>query len=270
MCRDRVPSLSLSGSGLHFLYQVGAMHTLLCENIYTHCVCCTSAGMAGALYYLLDLRKEMPIEKLLCLLPSQYSRNQVKSEWRIMLEGCVSGVYHKNPLQRTRERMIEELCSVLCASRPNAFQKVSGRLRVTLVQWPSLRVHEFNHWYSNDDLLGCLRATTSIPYISTRSPTRWRGRCWIDGGAKDDHPIFNACTVVVTTSRYWQPWAPVWDAKKKWWGEISRCLDPESSRVVRCRAYYRRIFELGKKDARRFLRSGYCCCDPCDICCCCN
>src|SRR4051812_29865305 len=120
----RLPSLSFSGSSLHVFYQIGVAHELLCQNVTTPIVCATSAGMAAALYYLLDLRDCLPISQLLNTLPRP--EKCAPSVCGNMCRGILLGEYCVTSLQIARERMLHTLAQVLKKHRPNAYKQVSG------------------------------------------------------------------------------------------------------------------------------------------------
>jgi hypothetical protein len=249
-----VPSLSFSGCGLHIFFQVGVAHALLEANVKCDLVCATSGGMASALYYLLDLRKHMDIETILKIVPcpeeDEGSRRGSKSRGREGKGGGSSG--GRGALRVARRRMIRWLKRVL-DTIPDAFTRVSGKLRVTLMEWPCCRSREFDTWTSNCDLLQCLRGASDIPFIdSSVGPTRWRGRHYYDGGILCSHPIVDKNTVCVTTSSFGQPWSKAWQVKRGWWGEICHPVETGSLNVFH-RSFYHNLWDVGLRQGRAFV-----------------
>jgi len=241
-----------SGCALHVFYQLGVVFVLLCEKIKIDQLVCTSAGMASALYYLLDLRKVLPLKMLLNTLPICSRKKQIPSTCMAILKGVCFGTYEKNVLEKARNNMLNLLCETLRKHRPHAYKEVSGKLFVTVCEWPSLRVHVKNCWNSNEELLQWLCLTTTIPFVTSYHPCYYKGKYYVDGGFKDSHPVFDCNTVVVSNTKFGLL-SCAYRSKGYRCPEIGRSLCDDSSYLVRSRAYYRQLFKWGKEDASSFL-----------------
>jgi predicted acylesterase/phospholipase RssA len=257
MTKNCFPSISFSGCGLHVYYQVGVANELLKREIKSKTVCCTSAGMCSALYYLLDLRKELPISKLLSVLPVCSALPQVGNPSSVVFKGVFGKGYCPNVLAKSSSNMIRLVCKIL-KDRPHAYKEVSGHLFVTICQWPSLRTHIVSCWDSNNALIETLKKTTTIPYVTRPGPfCSSSKKCgtekWVDGGFVNSHPIVNAQTVCVTNSQF-SIFSPAAQCKGCRWGEISAPLCTDSAFLVRSTAYYHGLYRLGKKKAKEYLK----------------
>jgi predicted acylesterase/phospholipase RssA len=251
-----VHSLSFSGANLNGAYQLGAANELIRCNVKTNKVVCTSAGMIAALYYLLKLNRYVSIDTLLKVLPIHCDKPQIENSTATFMNGVLTGKFCPNLLEESRKCMIDEMRRILYKYVPNAYKRVSGKLFVTICEWPRMNTAIVNCWKSNEELLTTLSLTTAIPYVTTPGALKWKGKCWVDGGFRDSHPIFCSQTIVITNSKYgWTSYAM--KCKGCRWGEISRSTCIDSTYLVPSRAYYKNLYLYGKRDARAFLKD--CC-----------
>lgn len=245
-------SISFSGCGLHVFFQVGVAQALLEHNIQFETVCACSGGVCSGLYYLLDLREHCTLDELLSIIPEGCERGPgfcCSGSKNCSVDGKSTGV------GLARERMLAWLEKLL-NKVPDAYKRVSNRLRITLMEWPSCHTRVATRWRSNADLLQCVRATTDIPLIDASCrPTCWRGRYYYDGGILCSHPIIDADTVCVTTCAFSQPWTDAWKEKDGWWGEISHHVSTGSIQVMR-RCFYKRLWHLGRQTAKKWINKS--------------
>lgn len=243
-----LPSLSFSGCGLHVFFQLGAAHCLLDNNVRCNRICATSAGVASALYYLLDMRPYLNLEQLLKMIPCE----DVDKD---------SSLYgnKKNGVRLARRRMIKYLGNIINKHYPNAYKHISKHLEVVLMEFPSCRIKHVNKWKDNEDLIRCLCACTDIPSINTKiNPTRWRGCTYYDGGILCSHPIIDSNTVCITTSSFSQPWSRAWRFKDGWYGDICHPISCGSLKIMD-RCFYRELWHIGCKNSQKYITDNFFC-----------
>jgi len=130
---------------------------------------------------------------------------------------------------------------------------INGKLHIVLTKLTRWRFERVvvNHWTSVEDLIGCIRATMTIPGITATRPFRWRGHVWIDGSFCDQHPTTDKA-LLVSTSLPVQPWALSWHVHV----DIFRQLPMRMAgwhAPVRDR---RDMFKLGYMDAKTYFEGG--------------
>lgn len=246
-----LPSLSFSGCGLHVYFQLGVANELLSSKVRTDTVLCTSAGMCSALYYLLDLRKCLPLQKLLDVLPVCSPLPQAGKPSLLVAKGCCTNQFCPNLLQKSADNMIELVCRVL-SKRPDSYKRLNNRLFVFLCRWPSLKTTVVSCWKSNEHVIETLKQTTTIPWVTRPGPYCCGNEKWVDGGFLNTHPIKDCHTVCVTNSRF-SAFSKARRCKKQWWGEISHPLCTDSACLVRDKKYYKDLYKLGKCTAKNYL-----------------
>src|SRR5439155_11385165 len=112
------PSVCFSGCALHVFYQLGVAYIMLLCKIKCERVFCTSAGMATALYYLLELNEVLSINTLLNTLPIHSRKQQIPNTCTAIVKGICFGIFCPNVLQKARCAMIDLLAKTLKEHRP--------------------------------------------------------------------------------------------------------------------------------------------------------
>jgi len=240
---DEVPPpspicLAFSGAGLHGFYFNGVCQYIYEQGLPVQEAWGASAGALAALSALMSVGAEA-YESVF----SNYDRNYLHLPWMFwhgrdfVWDGPDGGIRRFMPKGRKKEA--EWLANV-----------VNGRLHIVVSKIAGLRLERVvvSHWDSVEDLIGCVRATMTIPGITATRPFRWRGASWIDGGFVDQHPSTEKA-VLVSTSMPFQPWAHSWQRhvdifrhlpiRMSWWhGGVSGRRD---------------MFSLGYMDAKTYF-----------------
>lgn len=232
--------LAFSGAGLHGFYFNG-----ICQYLYEQDIEVKEAwgASAGALAALSVLMKGGP-EAYEAVFDA-YDHNYTQMPWIIwhgrdfVWEGG-GGIRRFMPSGEEAERKwLQEV--------------VNGRLHVVvtkLVGFCKVERVVVSHWTSVDDLIGCIRATMTLPGITATWPFKWRGSYWVDGGLVDNHP-HTGNTLLVSTSMPVQPWATSWGRHV----DIFRPL-PIRSSWWHCSLSERRdMFKLGFMDAKSYYEN---------------
>jgi len=235
--------LAFSGAGLHGFYFNGVCQYIHEQDIEVQEAWGASAGALAALSVLMKVGPEA-YEKVF----ANYDRHYNHLPWIIwhgrdfVWEGEDGGIRKFMPQGAEAE----------AAWLQNV---VNGRLHIVVTRLSGWRFERVvvSHWTSVEDLIGCVRATMTIPGITATRPFRWRGERWVDGGFVDQHPATDNKAVLVSTSLPMQPWANSWHRhvdifrhlpmRMSWWhGSVSGRRD---------------MFKLGYMDAKTYFEAGF-------------
>mmetsp|Transcript_36966 Transcript_36966/g.102715 ORF Transcript_36966/g.102715 Transcript_36966/m.102715 type:complete len:417 (-) Transcript_36966:73-1323(-) len=234
--------LAFSGAGLHGFYFNGVCQYIHEQEIEVKEAWGSSAGALAALSVLMKVGPQA-YETVF----ANYDTNYHHVPWMLwhgrdfVWEGPDGGIRRFMP--RGPEAEAAWLKTV-----------VNGRLHIVvtkLVGWRFERV-VVNYWTSVEDLIGCVRATMTIPGITAARPYSWRDAHWLDGGFMDQHPSTDKA-VLVSTSLPVQPWAASWHRHV----DIFRHLPLRMSwwhSNVSCR---RDMFKLGYMDAKTYFETEF-------------
>jgi len=247
--------LAFSGAGLHGFYFNGVCQYIQEQEISVKEAWGSSAGALAALSVLMGVGIEA-YEVVF----TNYDTNYSHVPWMLwhgrdfVWEGNDGGIRRFMPQGRDAEA--EWLKNV-----------VNGRLHIVVTKLTGWRFERVvvNHWTSVEDLIGCLRATMTIPGITATRPFSWRGHRWIDGGFMDQHPSTDKA-VLVSTSVPCQPWAHSWyrhvdifrllPLRMSWWhGNVSARRDMFKLGYMDAKTYFETEFEGSTKPLRPKVRA---------------
>jgi len=93
------------------------------------------------------------------------------------------------------------------------YQRCNGKLHICLTKLPFFEQVIVNHWDNNDDLRHCLKATMTIPGLTSIFPYYFKGSFYIDGGFINNHPIANLDFLCISTWTPLQPWTTAFNKK---------------------------------------------------------
>jgi len=233
--------LAFSGAGLHGFYFNGVCQYIHEQEIQVREAWGSSAGALAALSALMRVGPEA-YETVFAL----YDTNYHHVPWILWhgrdfaWEGPDGGIRKYMP--RGPEAEAAWLENV-----------VNGRLHIVVTKIAGWRFERVvvNHWTSVEDLIGCVRATMTIPGITAARPFRWRGDCWVDGGFMDQHPSTDKA-VLVSTSLPFQPWANSWHRHV----DIFRHLPLRMANWHGPVSGRRDMFKLGFMDAKAYFEGA--------------
>lgn len=234
--------LAFSGAGLHGFYFNGVCQYVHDQEIEVKEAWGASAGALAALSVLMKVGSEA-YEAVF----NKYHSNYWHLPWMFwhgrdfVWEGEDGGIRRFMPKGAEAEEAW--LDSV-----------VNGRLHIVVTKLVGWRVERVvvSHWTSVEDLIGCVRATMTIPGITAAQPFCWRGERWVDGGIMDTHPSTDKA-VLVCTSLPFQPWAYSWQRHVDIFRHLPMRLSIWHSHVDGRRD----MFKLGYMDAKCFFETEF-------------
>lgn len=232
--------LAFSGAGLHGFYFNGICQYLYEKNIEVKEAWGASAGALAALSVLMNVGPE-GYEAVF----SAYDKHYTHMPWIIwhgrdfVWEGG-GGIRRFMPTgEEAEKKFLQEV--------------VNGRLHVVvtkLVGFCKVERVVVSHWDTVEDLIGCIRATMTLPGVTATWPFKWRDAYWVDGGLVDTHPS-TATSLLVSTSLPMQPWAASWHCHV----DICRPM-PVRLSWWHCSVSERRdMFKLGFMDAKGYFEA---------------
>ena len=258
-----IPSISFSAAGLHAIYLMAVAHTFLEMNVKCDEYYCTSGGVFAALYCILDWRKDVDMQTMLNILPTGVLRNNATvmgtvKRWFKRHVGRNKTEYDgPRGIELARKNVLDVLTRLINRD-PNTYQRVSGRIFITVTRWPFLKRTVESQFRSNHDLLGCIYASTDIPGVAGKrflSGQVWRDSRYADGGILDIHPIKDKDTVCVSTMKFSvRPSSPAARLKGMDMCEIGRNYDYYGAQHVLYKVYYSQLWNEGIRDSEVFVK----------------
>lgn len=173
MTEEQDLNLTFSGCGFLGIYHLGVVSCLK-ENApallkRVKCYGGASAGSFAAIALLLDLNVSDSAEFVIRLAKRAHS---------LTLGPLHPSFNVVRTLRRSFERILPE----------NAHELASGRLHISLTRVSDLKNVIVSEFFSKEDLVEALLASSYVPFYSGILPARFRGRYYVDGGISDNLP----------------------------------------------------------------------------------
>jgi hypothetical protein len=232
-----------------------------------------SGGAFAAMFYIYDWRRfNVTKQTMLDVIPSgRKAKEPGCCAWIGLCCRAMCARRRAAPVESgvgtdlARMRALDMVTDCLTRDGKDAYKRANGRLHLTVTRTTRCCAGPIsvvvNEWFSNQDLLDCIRCTTDIPGRAGAINTGqvWRGNRWVDGGVEVIHPIRDVRTVCVTTSCFAiRPDQPAYHIKSRppdgpVIGEIGQDI-PVGSTTVFPIAFYDRLWDEGTEDAVGYIR----------------
>lgn len=128
------------------------------------------------------------------------------------------------------------LLTYLNSISTDLYIKANNKFYCNLTHIPSFNNHIFNNFYSNEDLIDCMMASSNIPLYNNKFLYKFRNKNYIDGGL---------CNYINTAKFFENTNYKLIEIKCDKWRTIPNSFLFISS----CKDYNSYLYELGKYDA---------------------
>uniref|UniRef100_A0A1B6BZU4 triacylglycerol lipase n=2 Tax=Clastoptera arizonana TaxID=38151 RepID=A0A1B6BZU4_9HEMI len=221
--RRRKINLSFAGCGFNGIYHVGVAVCLkkYAPHLLLNRISGASAGAIAACYLLCDLPVSSVTSDVLELVRLARKRTL----------GPFSPTFNVQDVleQGLRKNLPED-----------AHLRVSGKLHISLTQLPGFRNVIVSRFYSKEDLIRALLASSFVPFFSGSHPPKFNGGYYMDGGFSNNLPTLDENTITVS------PFC----------GETDICPRDDSSQLFHVN-FANTSIEVSKQNVHRIIRILY-------------